>query len=266
MQNAGHPGDELQLLLDGQLPAERQAALEVHLASCRRCRRELNALRRVKAVVSEELPRHELPAGLEGRVRAATAVEPATPAPGPRAGRLWPRWRVAALAASLAAAAAIVVLVARRSGGDLVGGAARQFAEHRAGGATLQHGTSDPGALQRFFASGRLPFAPRVFDFGMMGYRLVGGSVERLAGHPAALFGYENPGGQRVLCEMYQGSLSELPQPAEQREHAGIRFRVYRADGLTLVFWQEGAVVCVLTSDGDPEQAIQLAFAKAARP
>ena len=33
--------------------------------------------------------------------------------------------------------------------------------------------------------------------------------------------------------------------------------------GLTTVFWQEGAVVCVLVSDTDAETVIQLAFDKA---
>jgi hypothetical protein len=34
---------------------------------------------------------------------------------------------------------------------------------------------------------------------------------------------------------------------------------------LTLVFWQEGAVTCVLASDIDPEELAQLAFAKAVK-
>jgi hypothetical protein len=32
-----------------------------------------------------------------------------------------------------------------------------------------------------------------------------------------------------------------------------------------MVFWNEGAVICVLTARGDPEEVIQLAFAKATR-
>ena len=58
---------------------------------------------------------------------------------------------------------------------------------------------------------------------------------------------------------------AELPPGAEERDHDGIRFIVYRRAGLTLVFWEEGTVVCVLASDGDPEEAVQLAYAKAVR-
>jgi hypothetical protein len=31
---------------------------------------------------------------------------------------------------------------------------------------------------------------------------------------------------------------------------------------MTLVFWQEGAVVCVLASEGNTDEVVQLAYAK----
>lgn len=48
-----------------------------------------------------------------------------------------------------------------------------------------------------------------------------------------------------------------------RREHDGIPFQIYEAGELTLVFWQEGEVVCVLVGDGPPEAVIALALAKA---
>jgi hypothetical protein len=62
---------------------------------------------------------------------------------------------------------------------------------------------------------------------------------------------------------MYRGRTAELPYTAERRVHDGIGFLVYRRDGVTLVFWQEGEVVCVLASDVAPEEVVALAFAKA---
>jgi hypothetical protein len=64
---------------------------------------------------------------------------------------------------------------------------------------------------------------------------------------------------------MYEGRLADLPRPDDVRERDGIRFQVYRTGELTLVFWQEGAVVCVLASDAEPEAVIQLAYGKAVK-
>ena len=62
---------------------------------------------------------------------------------------------------------------------------------------------------------------------------------------------------------MYLGQVSELPKGAKFRENNGIKFYTYQARGVTAVFWQEGAVVCVLVSDIAPEEVVQLAFTKA---
>jgi hypothetical protein len=64
---------------------------------------------------------------------------------------------------------------------------------------------------------------------------------------------------------MYEGSVSDLPDPIERRTNDSIDFYLHREGELTLVFWQEGGVVCVLVGDGDPEAVLGLAFAKAVR-
>lgn len=260
-EHGSHPGDALQLLLDERLPPDQRAALEEHLLSCGRCRRELDALRRVKTVVREALPEHRVPPEVAARVSAALATQAAGGSPpSQRAVRLR---RAVVVGLSLAAAAALVVVLARPGQADFVTAAAEDLARYRAAGLSLQIETGDPRALERFFTQGRIPFSTRVFDFGMMGYRLSGGRVHRIAGRVSALFAYAGDEGKRLVCQMYQGAISELPPAAEEREHNGIRFQIYRSAGLTLVFWQEGSIVCVLAADGDPEQAIQLAYAKA---
>jgi anti-sigma factor RsiW len=94
-----------------------------------------------------------------------------------------------------------------------------------------------------------VPFTTRVFDLGMMGYRLEGGRVHRLAGRLSALFVYRGEGGKILVCEMYSGHARELPGGAVLRENKGIRFYVYRTGRTTTVFWQERDVVCALSSD-----------------
>ncbi len=261
MANRTHMGDELQLLLDGRLTSVRRPVVEAHLASCRQCQRELDALRRVRATVRESLTERPVPPDVVARVSGALAAERGELARGHRAARLW---RLGAIAgSSLAAAAALLLVLLQPGRSDPVAAAARDFAGYRAASLGLQLETHAPRALERFFAEGRVPFATRVFDFAMMGYRLAGGQVHELAGRRSALFAYENAAGGRVICQMYEGRLSELPPAAEEREHDGIRFQIYQSAGVTLVFWQEGSVVCVLATDADPEEAIQLAYAKA---
>ena len=65
---------------------------------------------------------------------------------------------------------------------------------------------------------------------------------------------------------MYPGAISELPADTTLRENNGIKFQVYQRSGVTMVFWQEGEIVCALSSDIASENVIQLAFAKAMLP
>jgi hypothetical protein len=170
----------------------------------------------------------------------------------------------AALAFGFVLLVALAVFVARgRRGSDLPSAVAQDYVAYASGGLRLDLETADPRTLQDFFAARGIAFETRVFDLGMMGYRVVGGRVHSLSGRPSALFVYEAPGGKLLLCQMYLGRPSELPRAAEVRVNNGIPFQVYERDGMTLVFWQEGAVLCVLVSRIGAEEVIQLAFAKA---
>lgn len=260
-----HPVDDLQLLLDGQLPAERHRDLEAHLAECTQCRREMAALRGVVAATRSHMSRHELPTEVSARIRSAIAAE-ASDSPSTHASESrFPRRAVIVGGAALAAAAAFALLLPRRRSGDVVASAVDDFARLRAGRLTLDLTTTEPVALERFFGGGVLGFSTRVFDFGMMGYGLAGGGVHDVAGTESALFAYASASGRRLLCQMYRGSVLDLPLSDEERVINGIEFLVYGRADLTLVFWQEGPVVCVLVSDGDPSEAIALAAAKATR-
>ncbi|MGH7553650.1 MAG: anti-sigma factor family protein [Longimicrobiales bacterium] len=258
-----HLGEELDLLLDGCLAPERQSDVDAHLARCARCRRELEALRFVKAAAHEGVRQQEVPEALSTRVTAA--LDRADREAVPRSRRARVIGRRVAIAAALGAAAVLVLLLRRPSRDDVILGAAEDFAQVRAGVLAMDVETADPATLERHFGEAGIRFPTRVFDFGMMGYRLTGGRVHRIEGRQSALFTYRSENGQNVVCQMYEGRLEELPPPVEERENNGIRFRIYRVEGVTLVFWQEGRLVCVLTSEGDAEEAIQLAYAKAMR-
>ncbi|HEV8429926.1 MAG TPA: hypothetical protein VGQ41_18640 [Pyrinomonadaceae bacterium] len=146
---------------------------------------------------------------------------------------------------------------------DLPSEVARDYREYRTEKIRLTLTTADVKEMEKFFSDEHIPFETRVFDLGMMNYRLLGGRVNRLDTRKSAFFVYRGEGNAILVCQMYLGAVRELPAGAVLRENKGIHFYIYRKKGLTVAFWQEGAVICVLTSEIDSEQLIQLAFAKA---
>lgn len=262
--DSAHLDETLHELLDGRLGPEERARAEEHLAACPRCRRELKALRVAKDAVARGLTRHELPAALgDGLGDLLDAEDRGAPSRlTRRAGVLRP---VMAVAAVLLVALSVFLVRGRRAP-DLPAAVAKDYAAFRDGRLALETRSTNPAEVERFFAAHGIRFPTRVFDLGMMGYRVAGGRVHSLAGRPSALFVYDGEGGKRLLCQMYEGRPSELPAGAVRREHNGIVFHVYEHEGLTLVFWPEGGVMCVLVSDIGAEEVIQLAFAKAMIP
>jgi anti-sigma factor RsiW len=260
-----HLGDALHDLLDGRVHWAARAEAEAHVASCAECARELEALRRVKeAVRRAAVP--AVPADLDARLTAALARETGV---GPvRSTRRWLSPRAAlALAAVLAVAFTATVLSWRsRSAPGVSAEIARAYSEYRDQRLPLELRTADTAALERYFASHGVPFPTHVYDLGMMGFQLVGGRVHLLDARDSALFVYHGANGIALLCDMYPGLLADLPPPVETREHDGIRFDVHQKDGLTMVFWEEGEIICVLVSEMPREDIVALAFAKAVKP
>jgi anti-sigma factor RsiW len=260
---AKHLRSTLQDFLDGRLDAARRGEVQAHLEACPQCRAELEALRWVRDVALKQLADEELPPALAERVATAldAADRQARPAASPIFGRPWRRW----VAAGALVTAALVLLLSWPPRGDLADAVANDFAAYSSGALELDLRSSDGEAVESLFAAGGIEFRTRVFDLGMMQYQLVGGRIHRLRSRPSALFAYRGAGGRSLVCQMYEGRLGELPRPDEVRQHDGITFQVYRAGRVTLVFWQEGAVICVLASDAESEAVIQLAYAKAGK-
>lgn len=266
-----HPHEALHEAADGRLDAGARAALDRHLAECDACRAELEAIRWTKAQVAAARAEVPAPAELDTVLQRVMATERGlAPDAGPippvgestRARR--PAWRWAVAATGLAAALLLMVwALPRLFSTDVPAQVASRYQALRAGTLTLGLLTDDVAEIDGWFRQTGLPFDARVFDLGMMRYRAVGGQVVDIDGRPSALFVYRGPDSQSLVCQMYEGRTAELPTPARRVSYNDIDFLVYERDGLTLVFWQEGKLVCVLTGEGDPKAVIDLAFAKA---
>lgn len=255
--------EQIQDALDGRLPAPTLASLRDHMRSCEPCGARWEAVAQLKQWTAK-LAAPELPATLSRAVSAALDAEDRRSHSAKR-GRRWVSLTaaVAGLAALVALTARIVTRERQASSESLPAEVARDFRDLRSGSLALQVRTSNPSELERHVAGSGLGFPTRVFDLAMMKQHLLGGSVETLGGRPAALVAYRGEDGSLLVCRMIRGTLAELPQPQRERKHEGIAFRIYDAGELTLVFWLEGEVLCVLVGDGPPEGVVDLALAKA---
>src|SRR5262249_48604289 len=214
---------------DGRLSPQEEARVQAHLRMCERCRDGLEDLRRGREL-ARGLRASELPRDLRDRLNAALdGARPSTARP--------LLTRRALLAGSGAAAgAACAALVYRRRSGDWPQQAIDAFREYQSGARPLDVVEANPSSLEAFFGA-RLPFHTRVFDLGMMSYRLMGGRIERVGGRPAAMYVYNGPEQRRLLCEMFAGSVSDLPRPSERRERDGVALFIYQRPPYTAVFW-----------------------------
>ena len=259
-----HFDEELSELVDNRLDGAVRAEVEAHLAVCAECRARVDALRWLKSSLVVGSQRHDVPPELRAHIGRALDDEDH------RHSEVFWRSKSFLVAASvlLVIAAATAWFLSRSAGVPTVEAVAEDFQAFKAERLTLELKTTKPQELEEFFRRRGIPFQARVFDFGMMKYDLVGGRIHEQAGRPSALYAYRASAGSPddvIVCEMFPGSLRELPTPAAIHRHNGIAFHVFRSGDLTLVFWQEGDTICVLTSDGDPQTVLQFAFAKAVK-
>jgi anti-sigma factor RsiW len=251
-----HFKDEVHEMVDDRLPAELRDEVSAHVAVCADCRRELEVARWVKDVARRDLKHEELPRELERAVASKLDGE----ATGSMSSMRW-----ITVAAGIAITVASIGLVWRHLAREepIPAEIASDFLRFREQALELQMTSSSEAEVERFFEERGIAFPTRVFDFRMMDFEVLGGRIHRVGGRPSALFAYRGSGAKLLLCQMYEGSIEELPGPREERENDDIRFHVYRVGRVTVVFWQEGDVACALASDAPVEEVVALAFAKA---
>jgi anti-sigma factor RsiW len=258
-EHATHELDALSEALDGRLSEERLQAVLDLMRSCPECRAAYEAMAWTRAQ-GGRLPAVAAPPGLEEQIRSRLDREAG------RSRRMLVVRRAFGFALAAALLLALAGVLARRASGPsrLPQAVAADFRARAAGQLPLVLETADPARLEQWLASASLDFPTRVFDLRMMGYELLGGGTRVVAGRPSVFIVYrEAATGREMICQMRRGGPKDLPPADAMREHDGIVFRIYRVEDLTLVFWPEGEVLCVLVGDGDPEALVQLAFAKA---
>ena len=263
---ARHSLEVLQDLLDGGLDAHVVPELRAHLAACPICAAEYDRLASGKAAAERMRGAPELPPGLAASLSDALDNEDASGSVGGRKPHIYSR-----RAFWMSGAAAAVVLLAAlwrgvgRGRPDPVQSAADTYRSVVREGLPLSFATNRPADLEAHFAQVSAPRV-RVLDLGMMGFTLEGGRAHSVGNAPSALYTYRNAAGGRLVCQMYEGAVEALPAADEVRRNESFQFHVFRRGAVTLVFWQEGPIVCALASERPSEEVVQLAMAKAMLP
>jgi anti-sigma factor RsiW len=254
--------------VDGRLAGAEREAFEAHVAECERCRSAYRALAWAKREMAP-IRAEPVPEGLEQRLHALLDAEDrAAPAVRGLPARRPMSWRPRGVTAGLLAAAAILLVAVAvwwTRPVPLPDAIARDLRGVRSGSLALTFESGQIAAAEDHLA-GRLGFRTPVYDLSAMDYRVIGVRANRLEGRPSALSAYRGADGRWLICEMFRGTLDDLPAPDERRRRGDVQFLVYRRAELTVVFWQSGPIVCALAGEADPDLIFRMAVAKAGAP
>jgi anti-sigma factor RsiW len=259
-----HFHDEIQDLLDNRLDAPRRAEVERHVEACPECQHEFEALRWTKSFAAKQFAAKGAPSELRENILRALEAEAGSAKTIPLRPDLQMRklkpimaWAAALVALGILA---FILLPKHRTLPQVV---ARDFRSYQNQKLSLELNTPEVKKMEAFFERSGLPFTPHVYDLSAKNYPLVGGRVQYLQSRRTEWVVYRGTNNEALVCQMYVGNVSELPAGAVEREHRGKKFHIYQIKGVTMVFWQDHKVVCVLISDMPAENVVQLAFAKA---
>ncbi len=242
---------ELHAWIDGELPEERIAAVERHLADRPEDAQRFERYRAQRALlarsfgplIDQPLPDHLTPPFAPRKAAAA-------PPPGFGRGRVWGL----ALAASLllfVAGGATGWAVRDRLGGGRAGAGdtlttaflADAVAAHKVFSVEVRHPIEvgvDQEAHLVSWLSKRIGRDMRCPKATKSGYELIGGRLLADAEGPAALYMYEDAAGRRITLYI-----------RSTKSPAGTAFRFAQDGGLQALYWQDNGLALAVTGDLD---------------
>jgi len=234
----------LSALMDHALGPIARLRMHRHVGGCDGCTARLEELRAMQAVMRTKLPYHRAPPGLAARIGAALPREEP-----PRLVRPWFRMPAFSLAgtglAGALAGALLTVLLAGRQNDPVMAVIDSHIrslqAEHLTDVQTSDQHTVKP------WLSARVDVSPPVRDLKDEGFPLVGGRMDYIDGHPAAVVVYRRA---KHVINLFAWASPGKPDEALHDE---------AWQGFNVVRWRHSGITYFAVSDVEADQLAQFA-------
>jgi anti-sigma factor RsiW len=224
-------------LADGELSRLSTWRVRRHIAGCQNCAWRFEEIGALRNAIRTTLPYHRASPAFAARIGAALPKEPLP------AARRVRHWRIPAAGFGLGGALAGVALTLVVQAGltqradETIGGKA--IAAHTAamtGGHLIDIPTSDRHVVKPWL-SARLDVSPPTVDLAAEGFPLIGGRLDRIGGHPAAVVVYKHREHVIDLYAWNAGNAADTPVRTEKRQ------------GFNTIAWRQGGLDLVAVSD-----------------
>jgi anti-sigma factor (TIGR02949 family) len=231
----------LHAYLDGELDLVRSLEIEEHLKTCPECAQELRSHQTLRKAFRASNLYERAPAALHSRIHASLAREAgaaAKPIPVARRREFW-NWAAIAAAILLAVVLTLRFLPGRdaRLESNLV--AEEIVASHIRAlqpGHLLDVQSTDQHTVKPWF-NGKLDFSPPVRDLAEAGYPLLGGRLDYVARHPAAVLVYQR---RQHLIDVFIWPGEGKPTPPKSE---------IASQGYNMLCWQSSGMDFCAVSD-----------------
>jgi anti-sigma factor (TIGR02949 family) len=227
----------VQAYFDGELDASASAEIERHVQACRECAELLGSLETVRSAMHQRAPYHRASPQLRSRVTKVLDRETGNSwtLAGTilRGTQFWSGAASGAAAMALAAALAFVVILPSPSNplvNDVMNAHLRSLMENH----LIDVESTDQHTVKPWFA-GHADVSPPTADFPKEDYRLIGGRVDYVDGHRAAVLVYRH-GAHTINVFSWAQSGESLPN-------------IVTRNGYHSVFWRSGDLVFCAVSD-----------------
>jgi anti-sigma factor RsiW len=228
--------------VDRELGPWRRWRLARHLAACPSCAARLEELQSMQAALRASLTYHRAPPGLAQRIGNVLPRESASP-PAPMRRRFVPLAGSGFAGALAGVALTLLVLgnAAPRPGGELTEAVLDSHIRSLMADHLTDVLTSDQHTVKPWL-SAHLDVSPQVQDFVAEGYPLVGGRMDYVDGHSAAVVVYRRA---KHIINLYAWAAPDA---------ADAPFRRETRQGFNMIRWRHGGIEYVAVSDVEMDQ------------